>query len=581
MIFCQLSMRFATIFVILVSLVYSQEISFSMNSMEPPKTEMFYSREFPKAGDTLYLKVTVPQGWKINSNRVPEDFLVPSSIEAIAKGIVFDSVLWSKPIVEHNELLNMDLLLLRDTFTVALPIKFIEDNYNPYDAKLKFTYQACSKICLPPKTIEIYFNPALQKKKVEPQIKEKSSLPIYILLAFIGGLLLNAMPCVLPILFLKIFDLVKKTGESKRNMLKWGLATASGICFSFFVIALIISGLRLTGNAVGWGFQFQHPTYTAAMVLCLAIFALNLWGVFEIWMPGNVLNVWEKRTKEGGFRGAFAYGILLVLLSTPCSAPFLGTAIGFAFTATTVELFAVFAAVAIGLSFPYIILSVFPQWTKKLPRPGDWMLILKQFLGFPLLLTVAWLFWIFYRQTGPESALRLGLLLCTAGFFAWLSGILAKPGKPWLRFVLLWLVFILIYVFSWTLWVDPQIHDMSAEEIALENPEWILFSQKKLDSLQGEGIAVWVNGSAEWCITCKMNEKVVFENEEVKELFEKKKIVRMRADYTNSNHDALTFFEKYGREGVPFDLFLSSRGETILLPELLTVDGVVEILALE
>ena len=507
--------------------------------------------------------------------------MVPSHVEAIAKGIVFDSVQWPKPIVEHNELLNMNLLLLRDTFTVALPIKSITDNYNPYDVKLKFTYQACSKICLAPKTIEISFSRDWQKKKIEPEIKEKNSLPIYILLAFIGGLLLNAMPCVLPILFLKIFDLVKKTGESKSNMLKWGFATASGIWFSFFAIALIISGLRLTGNAVGWGFQFQHPAYTAAMVLCLAIFALNLWGVFEIWMPGNVLNVWEKRTKEGGFRGAFAYGILLVLLSTPCSAPFLGTAIGFAFTATTVELFAVFAAVAVGLSLPYIILSVFPQWTKKLPRPGDWMLVLKQFLGFPLLLTVAWLFWIFYRQTGPESALRLGLLLCAAGFFAWLSGILAKPGKPWLRFVLLWLVFILIYVFSWKLWIDPQIRDMSSEEIAFENPEWVLFSQKKLDSLQSLGVAVWVNGAAEWCITCKMNEKVVFENEKVKELFEKKGIVKMRADYTNSNYEALMFFEKYGRGGVPFDLFLNSHGKTILLPELLTVDDVIEALISE
>jgi len=575
MIFCQL------ILIILVSLAYSQDAFISLNNMEPPKTELFYSREFPKAGDTLYLKVIVPQGWKINSNRVPEDFLIPSRVDAIAEGMVFDSIQWPKPMVEHNELLNMDLLLLRDTFIVALPIKSISGNYNPYDTKLKFTYQACSKICLAPKTIEISFSQDWQKKNSEPEIKEKNSLPIYILLAFLGGLLLNAMPCVLPILFLKIFDLVKKTGESKRNMLKWGFATAGGIWTSFFVIALIIVGLRLTGNAVGWGFQFQYPAYTAAMVLCLAIFALNLWGVFEIWMPGNVLNVWEKRTKEGGFRGAFAYGILLVLLSTPCSAPFLGTAIGFAFTATVFELVAIFAAVAMGLSFPYIVLSMFPQWTKKLPRPGNWMLILKQFLGFPLLLTVVWLFWIFYKQTGVESSMRLGLLLCVAGFFAWLSGIFAKPGKPWLRFAILWLVFVLIYVFSWKLWINPQIRNMSLEETIYENSEWILFSQKKLDSLQSVGIAVWVNGAAEWCITCKMNEKVVFENEKVKELFEKKGIVKMRADYTNSNYEALMFFEKYGRGGVPFDLFLNSHGKTILLPELLTVDDVIEALISE
>jgi thiol:disulfide interchange protein DsbD len=570
--------KFWAILAVFAAIGHSQEFSVSLNNMEPPKTELFYSREFPKAGDTLYLKVTVPQGWKINSNRVPEDFLVPSRIDAIAEGMVFDSIKWSEPIVERNELLNMDLLLLKDTFTVALPIKSISDAYNPYDAKLKFTYQACSKICLAPKTIEISFGKVWQKKKSEPEIKEKNSLPIYILLAFLGGLLLNAMPCVLPVLFLKIFDLVKKTGESKRNMLKWGFATASGIWASFFAIALAISGLRLTGNAVGWGFQFQHPAYTAAMVLCLAVFALNLWGVFEIWMPGNVLDIWGKRAKEGGFRGAFAYGVLLVLLSTPCSAPFLGTAIGFAFAASTVELIAIFSAVAIGLSFPYIILGVFPQWTKKLPRPGNWMLILKQFLGFPLLLAVAWLFWIFYRQTGGESSMRLGLLLCAAGFFAWLSGIFAKPGKPWLRFALLWFVFISIYAFSWKLWIAPQIRDVSLEKTAYENSEWVLFSQKKLDSLQSEGIAVWVNGAAEWCITCKMNEKVVFENEKIKELFAEKGIVKMRADYTNSNSEALMFFEKYGRGGVPFDLFLNSRGKAVLLPELLTVDAVIEAL---
>jgi len=561
-------MRFIPIIIILASLANAQEFSISLNNMEPLKTELFYSKEFPKAGDTLYLKITIPQGWKINSNNVPEDFLVPSRVEAIAEGIKFDSIQWPKPIVEHNEVLNIDLLLLRDTFTVALPIKSISDAYNPYYAKLKFTYQACSKICLAPKTIEISFSD-LQKKKIEQEIKEKKSLLIYILLAFIGGLLLNVMPCVLPVLFLKIFDLVKKTGRSKRDMLKWGFATAGGIWVSFFVIAMVIYGFSLAGNAVGWGFQFQHPAYTAAMVLCLAVFALNLWGVFEIWMPGDTVNALEKHTK-----GAFAYGILLVLLSTPCSAPFLGTAVGFALTATFFELVVIFSAVAIGLSFPYIILSVFPQWTKKLPRPGNWMLVLKQFLGFLLLLTVVWLFWVFYKQTGAESSMRLGLLLCAAGFFAWLSGILANPGKPWLRFALLWLAFILICAFSYKLWIKPQVHD----EIIYENSEWILFSEKKLDSLQSKGVAVWVNGSAEWCITCKRNEKAVFKDEKVKELFEEKGIVKMRMDYTNSNNEALMFFEKYGRGGVPFDLFINSQGEAILLPELLTVNGVVEAL---
>jgi thiol:disulfide interchange protein DsbD len=564
---------------LLAAEVNSQEFSVSLNNMERPRTELFYSREVPGIGDTLHLKVTIPQGWHINSNSVPDDFLVPSRIEPVAKDIEFDSVLWPKPFTMYNEVLNLDLLLLQDSFVISLPIKNMQNNCNPYDVKLKFTYQACSNICLAPKTIEVAFNAGnadlLQSEKKNSDLNNsENSFFIYILLAMLGGLLLNVMPCVLPVLFLKIFDLMKKSGESRRTTLGWGIATTGGIGFSFFVIATAIVVIRLTGNAVGWGFQFQYPAYTAAMALCIAVFALSLWGVFDIWMPGNLLHVWEKQSKKGGFGGAFAYGILLVLLSTPCSAPFLGTAVGFAFVASTGELFAIFASLAAGMSAPYLILSIFPQWTKKLPRPGQWMLVLKQFLGFPLLLTLVWLLWVFCRQAGIDASVKLGLLLCAAGFFAWLSGMLAKPGKPWWRFALLWLVFVFVCVLSWKLWISPP----DFAEASNEETEWIPFSVKKLDSLQREGFAVWVNGSADWCITCKVNAKVTFENERVKELFAEKPIIKMRADYTNPNSEALNFFEKHGRGGVPFDLLLTSHGDAILLPELLTVYDVIEAL---
>ncbi len=557
----------------------AQAPSISMNNMEPPKTELFYSQEFPKAGDTLYLKVTVPQGWHINANRVLDEFLVPSNIEPVADGIKFDSVLWPEPSKVRNEVLNIDLLLLENSFTISLPINSISKDYDPYNAKLKFTYQACSNICLAPKTIEVSFsnfNNTPEKKNFNLNNGEKSFIP-YFFLAFLGGLLLNIMPCVLPVLFLKIFGLVRKTGETKRNMLKWGGATAGGGLISFLVIAAIIFAVRLTGKAVGWGFQFQYPAYTAVMALCIAIFALSLFGVFDIWLPGNMSKGWEKRAKEGGVRGAFAEGVLLVLLATPCSAPFLGTAIGFAFAASTLELFLIFAAVAIGMSFPYLILSIFPQWTKKLPKPGHWMLILKQVLGFPLLFTVVWLVWIFGRQAGTENSFRLIVLLCIAGFFAWLSGLIAKPGKSWLYFVLLWFVFAAICVFSWRQWIGPEIREASVE-VGSEKREWIPFSMEKLDSLQSEGVAVWVNGTADWCITCKVNEKNAFESERVKKILAEIPMVKMRANCTNPNDEALKFFETHGRSAVPFDLLLTSRGEAILMPELLTADAVAEAL---
>ncbi|MCL1955856.1 MAG: thioredoxin family protein [Fibromonadales bacterium] len=553
--------RFCIILLIFVVMSYSQEGSFSLNDMEPPKTELFYTNEFPKAGDTLHLKVAIPQGWHINANKVPDDFLVPSQVEVFAQGVEFEPVIWPEPLTQHNDLLNMDLLLLQDTFTISLPIKNLKKTNDPYGVKVNFTYQACSNICLPPKTLEIF----LGEKKNCGLLDDgdETSFFLYILLALLGGLLLNLMPCVLPILSLKIFNLMRNTKEAKQ----WAFATTAGISFSFFVIAAIIVIVRLTGNAIGWGFQFQHPAYIATMALGVMIFALNLFGIFEIWMPGSMTHNLKKHSKS-----SFAHGILLVLLSTPCSAPFLGTAVGFAFVASIPKLFAIFASVAIGLSLPYIILGIFPQWTKKMPRPGQWMETLKQFLCFPMLLTVVWLVWIFAKEAGLESSAKLGIFLCIACFFAWLSGLIAKPGKSWKRFAILWLVFIIIYIFSWNLWIHPQKDNLEEH--------WLPFSQKRLDSLKNEGLAVWVNGSADWCITCKVNEKV-FESEAIERAFEEKHIVKMRADYTNPNEEALKFFEFYGRSAVPFDLFITSYGKAILISEILTEDAVFEALKME
>ena len=546
--------NFWTILVVCAGVCYSQVGSISLNNMEPPKTELFYSSEIPKIGDTLYLKVTIPQGWHINADKVPDDFLVPSKTEASAQGVEFGPVIWPEPIKQYNDLLNMELLLLQDTFTISLPIKKLQKNSDPYGVKVKFTYQACSNICLPPKTLEIFLSENFLSEK--KNFDSLDNFFLYLLLALLGGLLLNLMPCVLPVLFLKIFDLMRKTGEARKSV----FATAAGIYFSFFVIAAIIVIVRLTGNAIGWGFQFQHPAYIATMALVIMVFALSLLGIFDIWIPGNL----GKHSKS-----SFANGILLVLLSTPCSAPFLGTAVGFAFATSIPKLLAIFASLAIGLSLPYLILGIFPQWTKKMPRPGQWMEILKQFLSFPMLLTLVWLVWIFARETGIESSAKLGVFLCVACFCAWLSNLIAKPGKPWWRFAVLWLVFIIIYVFSWNLWINPQKSE--------QNEHWLSFSQKKLDSLQNKGLAVWVNGTADWCITCKVNEKV-FESEAIKRVFEEKAIVKMRADYTSPNEEALKFFEFYGRSAVPFDLFIPSHGKAILMSEILTEEAVIEAL---
>lgn len=570
----------------------SSEVAVSLNNMAPPITELYYNSKAPKAGDTLYLKIIIPEGWHINADSVSENFLIPSKVETQAEGMEFGKAIWPKPQTVYNDILNKELFLLQGEFIIKLPIIYIQQNLNPYKVSVDFTFQACSEICLPPKTIEISFNEGLKQHKEENYInnvknnedKSEQTFLFYFLIAFIGGLLLNVMPCVLPVIFLKIFSLMQKKTFSRQNMLVWGFATTAGICFAFLVLAVIVFIARLTGNNIGWGFQFQQPAYIATMVLLLGIFALNLWGLFKVWIPGMFLKIWDNKSKKEGFTGAFAYGILIVLLSTPCSAPFLGLAITYALTTSYIKMFVIFFTIAIGLALPYIILGIFPKWKEKLPRPGNWMIVLNQFLGFIILISAGWLSWVFYKQNGADSFFKFCALIYAAIFFAWFSGKFATPNKSWWRFVATWATFILICVLSLNLWILPkQENDNHTKEtiektLPQETQIWKPFSKKVLDSLQNEGIAVWVNGTADWCITCKANEKYIFENERINKIFEEKAIVKMQADYTNTNNEALIFFKTYNRSGVPFDILLTPKKEAILMPELLNVDTVISAL---
>ncbi|NBZ95563.1 MAG: hypothetical protein EBR40_03920, partial [Proteobacteria bacterium] len=255
---------------------------------------------------------------------------------------------------------------------------------------------------------------------------------------FLGGLILNLMPCVLPVISLKIFSFIAQAGESPQRIFRHGLAFAAGIFAWFLGLGVLVIALKAGGSQVTWGaFQFQNPWFVVGLSVLVFLFALNLFGVFEITLPGSAANSLDHTASRGGYAGSFFQGLFATLLATPCTAPFLGSALGFAFGQNAPVILAMFAAVALGMSLPYLLLSARPGWRKWIPKPGMWMERFKQFMGFPLLATNLWLLWVVQNQRGSEAVLVLLALFLVLGFCAWIFGIVGGRRLPVLGILLI------------------------------------------------------------------------------------------------------------------------------------------------
>ena len=367
------------------AIVFAQE--FNMNNMPPPEASMRYSVGPLEKGASVTVEITIPDNWHVNANIAADEFLKPSSIEISAKGVHFGEPKWPEPIKEYSEALDLENLVFKGYFQIQLPIDSIEANYDTLTTQATFHYQACdNSICLAPSQVTFGLgSPGLNNKSsglsglkknddnaqgnaegslgntsenvlesVGSAADEGNSAGTLILLlsALFGGLILNLMPCVLPVLSLKLFSLIKQAGESRSRLLALGSATTVGILVSFWLLAAIVAAVKAGGGNAGWGMQFQSAGFIAFMVVILTAFAMSFFGIFEIWLPGNATTKMDSAGRKQGLAGAFFTGALLVLLSTPCSAPFLGTAMGFAFTASTPVLFLFFTAAGIGLALP-------------------------------------------------------------------------------------------------------------------------------------------------------------------------------------------------------------------------------------
>ena len=395
---------------------------------------------------------------------------------------------------------------------------------------------------------------------------------------FLGGLILNLMPCVLPVISLKIFGFIKQSGDSRTAILSHGLAFAAGIFAWFLGLATIIIALKSSGAEVTWAFQFQNPWFNIAIGSIVFVFALNLAGVFELILPGRAATAMESAGSGGGLGGPFFQGVFATLLATPCTAPFLGSALGFAFSQSSAVILAMFASVAFGMALPYLLLSAQPGWMKFLPRPGAWMERLKQFMAFPLLATLVWILSILGGQRGVEGVVWFSAFLVCLAFAAWLYAAFCGPlASSKQRVIAILLALASITGGGWYFLGKnfTQIGKTDPDSIA-----WVDFSEARLKSELAAGRNVFIDFTADWCITCKFNERTAINTPAVRALLAEKNIVPIKADWTNSNSEITAALKGFGRVGVPLYVLYPAADPSnpIVLPELLTESMLVDAL---
>ncbi|HEU4428896.1 MAG TPA: thioredoxin family protein [Myxococcota bacterium] len=393
-------------------------------------------------------------------------------------------------------------------------------------------------------------------------------------LALLGGLVLNLMPCVLPVLALKVFAVGELAGQSRREALRHGLAYAAGIELSMLGLAGVALALRSAGHAVGWGFQFQEPAYVAAISAVLTGFALNLFGVFEIgFQPSALASVGAD---AGGARRSFFEGLLAVALATPCSAPFLGTAIGFAFASPALTIALVFVTIGAGLALPFVAISAFPRLGRFMPRSGAWMGTLRSGLGFALLASVVWLLWIVGRSAGADAALGLLAVLLAGSFVAWVYGRLqhsrarlAGAGAA---------LAVATLLLGGANWVRVSaVRPAAAAQAHAESEAW---SALALQEALAAGKPAFVYFTADWCLTCKLNERLAIDTDETRALLEDGGFAVLRGDWTQRDEAIRVELARHGKAGVPLYLVYSpdAPDEPRVLSELLTQERLTEAL---
>jgi thiol:disulfide interchange protein DsbD len=405
------------------------------------------------------------------------------------------------------------------------------------------------------------------------------SLFTMLALAFVGGLILNIMPCVLPVIALKILGFVRQANENPRRVRQLGLVYALGVIASFLGLAAFVILIKQAGRAASWGMQFQNPQFLVLITILVTLVAMNLFGVFEVTLSGKALDAAGGLASREGASGAFFNGVLATVLATPCTAPFLGAALGFAFASSTAVILAVFFTVALGLAAPYVVLCWYPAWLKKLPKPGAWMEKFKIAMGFPMLATAIWLFSLAAQKFGKPGALYLGLFLVILGFAAWLFGEFVQRGSKRQGLARACSFMLIMFGFIYCLenqlnWRHPvRVAESTSASLATEagGIAWQRWTPDAVLAARAQGKAAIVDFTADWCLTCQVNKKTSIEIAAVREKIKTLNIVPFLADNTDENPAITTELAKYKRAGVPLVVVFPAdpNAPAIVLPEVL------------
>lgn len=413
-----------------------------------------------------------------------------------------------------------------------------------------------------------------------------------LILAFLGGILLNLMPCVFPVLSIKILGFVEQSKEDPRTIRLHGIAFCAGVLVSFWVLAVLLLTLRAGGEQLGWGFQLQSPTFVVAMIF--TFLALGFLFLSDL-VIGQYLQTLAGSAKlNNNISGSFLNGVLATAVATPCTGPFMGSAIAATLTLPAFLSLLIFSSLGLGMSAPYLLLSFRPTLLRFLPRPGAWMETFKQLMAFPLLASVLWLTRVFARQMGMDPAgltplmdLLWGVLV--AGFGFW---VLVRAASAQRRESRLLLNLVAVFCFVWSVALAiptrSEIDSSRNRACAVDGsvaPEpdahgliWEPYSEKRVTELVASGRTVYIDFTAEWCITCQVNEARVFGSEEVRQMLRAKNVALVKADWTSSNPAITEALKRYGRNGVPLNVILAKNRKPEILPNILSPSLVLEAL---
>lgn len=415
------------------------------------------------------------------------------------------------------------------------------------------------------------------------------SMPFYayFLLAILGGFILNFMPCVLPVIAIKIISLMEQVNDDPGRVRVQGLTFAAGILSSFLVLGALVLAARQAGQSVGWGFQMQYPPFVIAMATIIMIFSLSLFGLFYVTVSPGQAQIDKLASKEG-LLGTFFKGVLATVLSTPCTAPALGPAVGFAFSQSPATILGIFEAVGLGMSLPYLLLTINPKWLRFIPKPGVWMEKFKESMGFVLLATVVWLLSVVGAQVGSSGVEAVGFFLTGIAFAVWITARFTDLTSSTTRKAVVWSISGLIsiaclytFILSRPDLMGTQVADAGTAKTSSTTESgitWLPFTIDALDKNIAANKTVLLDFTADWCLTCKVNERTVLDSSPVVEQLKALNVVTMKADWTKRDEVISKLLAKFQRSGVPlYVVFPAGKGASpIVLPEVITPQLVVD-----